>query len=160
MTLVTCTPFRLVNVNVLMQNFSTSHVLRTSYFRPMPHAPQLIRVGLSCATVSQTFPKIDVEVVSLTMFVLRRTVFFLALRHHFALRCFRRHLATIAVIALTHIFSSYLLVHGTPDMTPEKKGKYDKLKNHLIGSIDLSSRYPTTDVRPPSHRDQGQFLGS
>jgi tubulin-specific chaperone E len=29
-------------------------------------------------------------------------------------------------------------VHGTPDTTPEKKGKDDKLKNHLIGLIDRS----------------------
>jgi hypothetical protein len=94
------------------------------------------------------------------MFVLLRTVFFFMLRHHFALRCFRRYLATIAVIASTHVFSSRRLVHGTPDMTPEKKGKDDKLKNHLIGSIDLSSCYPTTNARSSSHRDQGQFLGS
>lgn len=61
-----------------------------------------------------------------------------ALRYHFVLRCSRRHLATIAVIASTHVFSSRLLVHGTPDVTPEEKGKDDKLKNHLIGSICLS----------------------
>jgi hypothetical protein len=75
MTLVKCTLFRSVNVNALTRNFSTSHVLRTNYFRQMPHAPQLIRVGLSCARVSQT-SKIDVAAVSLTMLVLRRTVFF------------------------------------------------------------------------------------
>jgi hypothetical protein len=57
-------------------------------------------------------------------------------------------------------FSSRLPVHGTPNMTPEKKGKDDKLKDHLIGSIDLSPCYPTTDARSPSHRDQGQSLGS
>src|SRR6267154_789538 len=93
------------------------------------------------------------------MFVLRRTVFF-ALRHLFALRCFRWYLATIAVIASTHVFSSRRLVHGTPVVTPGKKGKDDKLKNHLIGSIDLSSCYLTTDARSSSHRDQGQFLGN
>jgi len=72
----------------------------------------------------------------------------------------RWHLATIAVIASTLVFSSRLSVHGTPDMTPEKKGKDDKLKNHLIGSVDISSCYPTTDARSPSHRDQGHFLSS
>jgi len=58
MTLVIYTPSRLVNVNALMQNFSTSHVLRTNYFRQMLRAPHLIRVGLSCARVSQTFLKL------------------------------------------------------------------------------------------------------
>lgn len=62
------------------------------------------------------------------------------------------------MIASTHVFSSCLLVHGTPDMVPEKKGKDDKLKNHLIGLIDLSSCCPITDPRSPSYRDQGQFL--
>jgi hypothetical protein len=93
------------------------------------------------------------------MLVLRRTVFFFFCAwHQFASRRFRRHMATNAMIATIHVFSSRLLVHGTP--APEKKGKDDKLKNHLIGSIDLSSCYPIVDARSPSHRDQGKFLGS
>jgi hypothetical protein len=36
-----------------MQNFSTCPVLRANYFRQMLPAPQFIRVGLSCAKVSQ-----------------------------------------------------------------------------------------------------------
>jgi hypothetical protein len=43
---------RLVNVNALMQNFSTSPVLRTDSFRQKLLALQLIRVGLSYAKVS------------------------------------------------------------------------------------------------------------
>ena len=43
---------RLANVNAQMQSFSTSPVLRTKFFRQMLPAPQLIRVGLSCAKVS------------------------------------------------------------------------------------------------------------
>jgi hypothetical protein len=46
---------RLVNVNALMQNFSTSPVSRTNTFRQKLLALQFTRVGLSYVNVSRRF---------------------------------------------------------------------------------------------------------